>query len=113
MPNIQMVGYSQEAYSSLKLRIDAVMQSMGLGGDAVTTWIPALVETCDGERTPLPYLRVCSTNPEQIGKIINAFKLADIKEDCEGCLLTGFIPAAEMISNPLRKLEQTGDGPEV
>jgi hypothetical protein len=93
MPNIKLYGYSQSAYKELKLRIDKVMRDLGLGDQAVTTWVPALVTSCDGKATPMPYIEVGDTEDERIGLIIIRLKVAGINQDYEHLLLADFTPA--------------------
>lgn len=101
MPNIEIFGYNQVAYEDLKIRIDQAMESIGLSQDAVTTWISAVVTSCDGKRTPMPFIRVNDTKLEEIDQIIVAFKQFGIKEDCETLWLEDFVPASEMIPAPV------------
>ncbi len=97
MPNIMICGYEPHKAGELKGRIQSVMKALGLEEDAVTSIVQMEVESCDGLNTPVPYLRVCSTDEDQIQKIIRALKLAGLKEDLEYLVLTGFIPAKEMV----------------
>ena len=39
MPNIMMIGFNIQAYEEKKRIIDTAMQDLGLGDDAVTTYI--------------------------------------------------------------------------
>lgn len=97
MPNIQMMGMTEEQYAATKELIDKAMLDLRLDHDAVTTWIEnSHVFTCDGNFQTSPFLRVCSTNPEDIPRIIKAFKRAGLNMDCETLILNGFHPAAEM-----------------
>ena len=100
MPNIHVYTDST-TYEELKPKIDQVMQELGLGDDAVTTphWHPA--ESCDGKRTPMPYIVVSSTNEQEITVIIVALKKANLRLDCERLPLpeNGFIPAEKMSSD--------------
>jgi hypothetical protein len=97
MPNIQICGFGAIAADQLKRHIDKVMQEIGLGNDAITSIVEMNAESCDGKRTKMPYLRICSTNAREIKKIIGALKKAKIKEDVEWLVLDGFIPAAKMV----------------
>lgn len=96
VPNINFIGYSVEDYRKYKNRIDAVLQKMELGEDAVTTFLPgSLVESCDGKRTSMPYLKIFNSNPEQTEKIVVNMAVSGLFFDIEKSS-GGFISEAEM-----------------
>jgi hypothetical protein len=98
MPNIQICGVSDpQRVEILKQNIDLAMLRLGLGGDAVTSIIPMAVESCDGKRTPMPYLRVCSTDADEIRRILDVMKRAGLAIDVEWFVLGGFVPASELV----------------
>ena len=108
MPNIMMLGFPPEEYEQKKPIVDAAMQDLGLGSDAVTTWFArydyinrsgCLVTSCDGQRTNMPYIVVRSTSGlVEINSIIAALKARNIGVDCEKQPLPedGFIEAKDM-----------------
>lgn len=93
MPNIQMYGKHPEG---LKERIELIMQKMGLGGDAITTDMASEPESCDGERRPMPFIRICASKVSDIDRIVEEFKSAGLEIDTETLLLNSFIPADKM-----------------
>jgi len=95
MPNIFICGFGERA-EEIKEIVDTIMQRLGLQDEAITSIVEMKTETCDGKRTPAPYLRVCSDNKIEIEIIIRALKRFQIGEDVEHLLLDGFIPAEEM-----------------
>lgn len=79
--------------------IDGALQRIGLGDDAVTTWVESRVFSCDGHNREMPYVRVCSTGGlEEIDRIVQALKESNLGMDCEKFPLPpdGFIPADQM-----------------
>lgn len=94
MPNIMLCGF--QAPERLRSDVVAVLDGLGLGSEAVTSIVPMRVESCDGKRTPSPYLRVCSTDADEVRRIVDALKKAGIGVDVEWLVLNGFIPASEM-----------------
>ena len=52
--------------------------------------------SCDGKMSPMPYIRICSTDEDEIQQIINAFRDAGIRVDIEWLIMDGFISADEM-----------------
>ena len=99
MPNIWIIGYRGVAESRLKSKIDEIMQSLGLGKDAVTTALSVDVDSCDGNYTQMPYVRVTSTSKEEVDLIIRAFKEFNLKEDLEWDVIGGFIPSNKMVAS--------------
>ncbi|MBT7553629.1 hypothetical protein HN670_04120 [bacterium] len=98
MPNIHLY-VDQMTYHKLLPIIEAVMLNLGLQDDAVATWHGAISVpvSCDGNRTPMPYVEVTSTNPEEVERIIAELNDAKVKIDVEiPPTLLRFIPAEEM-----------------
>jgi len=87
---------SGSGWSPLKSRIDRILQELGLGHDAITTIIDCTPESCDGRKKPMPFIRVCCTDADEMEEIIKAFKERKLGVDTEKLLLGGFIPADEM-----------------
>lgn len=107
MPNIHVIGFTRSEYEErLKPLIDRVMQDLGLGSDAITTFWPSTdcqAESCDGARKPMPYIVVRADTLEAVNQIVDALKAADIMVDCEKSVLpeNGFISAKDMRRDPL------------
>ena len=91
MPNIMICGFEPARAEGLKAQIDAFFQSVRIAHDAVTSIVPMQVESCDGHRTPSPYLCVRATNPFEIHRIVEILKV--LNEDIEWEQIGGFIPA--------------------
>lgn len=72
------------------------MQELGLAKDAVTTVICCTPESCDGKKKPMPFIRVCCTDVDEMERIIQAFKEHKLGVDTEKLLISEFIPADEM-----------------
>jgi hypothetical protein len=66
------------------------MEELGLGDEAVTTIVQAEVESCDGQLFSIPFIRICSTDKEQIMRILVALEFAGINEYTEWLVLGGF-----------------------
>ncbi len=117
MPNIEMYGFdgfdrnNQENVKFRENTLRAIIQALkklGLAGDAVVTGIFScssyVKDFSDqrGDRNQVlvkkntPFIRICSTDPEEVQKIIVELKEAKIGIDIEYLVLTGFIPAKEM-----------------
>ncbi len=97
MPNIMMFGFSPEQYRVKKKIIDAVMQKLGLGDDAVTTWIKdSLVISCDGQHKSMPYIRICCTDAGQGDYIRQCLQAANLDLDCEQLPIRRFFEAKTM-----------------
>lgn len=96
MPDVWVCGFTDDVAESLKLKIDAVLQGLELGEDGITSIVSMRAESCDGKRTPKPYIRVCSTARGGALKIIIALKEADIAVDTEWLQLANFFPADKM-----------------
>lgn len=96
MPNIMICGFTPKRAEGLRTSIEIIMRNMSLGDEALTSIVDMEAKSCDGTRTPMPYLRICSTDEDEIQKIINTFKEEGIKVDVEWLVLNGFILANEM-----------------
>jgi len=98
MPNIEIYDDETDSlYENLKGKIDQAIKNIGLENDAITTWHKdAITESCDSRRASMPYIRICSTNKEEIEKIVQALKENKIWIDVETLQLSRFIPANEM-----------------
>ncbi|PLX20945.1 hypothetical protein C0584_04130 [Candidatus Parcubacteria bacterium] len=84
MPNIHLIGFTEEEFSPLKKEIDRIIESMGAEHEVITTFHPnALPESCDGAREKMPYLHIFGTNPVEIEKIIRNFMLRGLFFDIE------------------------------
>ena len=85
MPNIWMIGFEVMEYHRAKALIDQAMQSIDLGGEAVTTYLgESLVTSCDGKKTKMPYLIVSTTGgDEEMRQIVDALRAQDLRVDCE------------------------------
>lgn len=71
MPNFMFIGYTEEQYRDIKTLVDKTMKELNLDGEAVTTFFPgAIVESCDGIRKKMPYVRIFNSNPEQTKTLI-------------------------------------------
>jgi len=95
MPNIFICGYGERA-NDIKDTIDEVMQGIGLQDDAITSIVDMKAESCDGKRTPMPYLRICSTDVVEIFRIFKALEQNGVKEDIEFLVMSGFTPSFDM-----------------
>lgn len=52
MPNIMMFGFEDFDYLEMKKKINRAMEKLGLGADAVTTFVRrSQVQSCDGKCT--------------------------------------------------------------
>ncbi len=105
MPNIEICGYSTEEAATIQSRIESIMQEMGLGEDAVTSIIPMTVTSCDGKRSPKPFLRICSTDMNEINRILLKIAKGDLRADIETLVLTGFVSIADFAN--IEKLLET------
>ncbi len=94
MPNIFICGYGERA-DAMKDTIDRLMREMNLQDDAITSTVDMKAESCDGKKTPRPYLRICSTDGVQIFKIISALKRRKVREEIEWLVMSGFISSAD------------------
>lgn len=97
MPNIMICGYKKDRADKLKQRIDIVMQKMDLAEDAITSIVTMRAESCDGKRTPMPYLQLCGTDRKELLRIIRAFKKNGIRADIEWSQIDGFVAAKDMV----------------
>lgn len=96
MPNIMICGFTMVQADALKVRIDQAVINIGLGGDAITSIVEMRAESCDRNKRPMPYLRVCSTDEGEVILIVEALKKIKIGVDVEWVILGGFIPADKM-----------------
>ena len=96
MPNIMLFGFPQKEANELTLRINRIMQGLGLGDEAVVTNINCTVTSCDDQMTASPYIRICDTGVEEINRIILAFMEAELRVDCEILLLHSFFLKEDM-----------------
>ena len=100
MPNIMMFGFDGTGYRAAKAIIDKVMADLNLQDKAVTTWSQgSLVTSCDGKNRPMPYIRICGTNKEEINAILGHLADAEIGVDCELLPIEYFFPSAHMHSH--------------
>ena len=79
-----------------RIKIERAMKKLGLGEDAITDIVPSIANSCNGAGKSMPYLRVCDTDPERMGRIVQALKEENIGMDVETLLLSGFIEAKDM-----------------
>ncbi len=102
MPNIHVIGFTRSEYEErLKPLVDRVMQALGLGDDAITTFWPSTdcqAESCDGAHKPKPYISVWSYDIDEIRGIIEALRDANIGVDCEPCWLGAHAAINEIIA---------------
>jgi len=103
MPNIEIHGFwfsrnekDLESAARARERIEIEMEKIGLQDDAVVTIVDSICTFCDGKKTRMPFIRICSTEKEEIDRIVSAIKKAKVSLDVETLVLTGFIPADEM-----------------
>ncbi len=97
MPNIMLYGFDKPFNLKRIIgRIETAMQNINLGEEAVITVVSSRVKYCDGRKTPAPFIRVCSTEPEEIKRIIDKLKKIGIGIDIEGQVLNWFVSANEM-----------------
>ncbi|NQV00933.1 MAG: hypothetical protein HQ537_02345 [Parcubacteria group bacterium] len=95
MPNIFICGYKEKA-DAMKNNIDWVINGIDLQDEAITSIAEIRPESCDGKKTPMPYLWIRSTDVAEIHRIINAFKKGKIIEYIEWDVVGGSIPAEKM-----------------
>ncbi|TSD02567.1 MAG: hypothetical protein Athens071416_624 [Parcubacteria group bacterium Athens0714_16] len=91
MPNIEIHGLDFHNANLVKERIDKAMIKNGLKDEAITTTYDVKTESCDGEKTRQPFLRICSSedNGEQIAEMILH---ENVDMDIEIVKLQKFIP---------------------
>lgn len=96
MPNIQICGYPPTRAEELRMTVNFALNrlKLDLDTDGVISIVPLEVRTCSG--LPSPYLRICSTDPDEIWSIIRELQRVRLGEDVEYLVLGGFIPAKEM-----------------
>lgn len=93
VPNIEIRGFTSKDTERLKVRIDRLMQEIGLAGDTITSVIDMRAESCSRTRLSTPYIRICATKQDEIDQILEAFCNARIRVDIEWLVLGGFISA--------------------
>ncbi len=117
MPNVEMYGFDgfdRDNQENVKFREDTLwaiiqaLKKLGLANDAVVTGIFSFSSYVKyfydqrGDQDQVlvkrntPFIRICSTDPEEIQKIIAGLKEAKVGVDIEYLALTGFISAEEM-----------------
>jgi len=97
MPNIEICGFGFENALKLREKIVASLEEISLEKEAVTSIIDnVVVHDCVCNVRCRPYIRICSTDRNEIDQIIAVFKKNKIGVDTEFLKLTGFIPALEM-----------------
>ncbi|MGE5392175.1 MAG: hypothetical protein ACM3NH_00295 [Candidatus Saccharibacteria bacterium] len=94
MPNIELVGYDGGNERILTALVKRAIRELGLQDSAVITGISAVVVDHAGWR--FPYIRICSTDRQEIDRLIAKFKELKIGEDLEYLVITGFIPGKDM-----------------
>lgn len=92
MPNIEIHGLDFQNANLVKERIDKAMIKNGLKDEAITTTYDVKAESCDGEKTRRPFLRICCTT-ENGGFIAERISEENINMDIEILRLESFIPA--------------------
>ena len=93
MPNIEI--HTVDATDRLKSDIDTKMREISLGGEAITTVIGSRPQSCDGNYTHTPFLRVYSTDKSELNKVVKALKELKLDLDIETLMLNSFIPEIE------------------
>jgi hypothetical protein len=96
MPDLELHGYTDAEAERLKKAIDPILQELNLGPYAITNPIPSRSESCDGKRTRAPFIRVYSTDPAEITRILDALENGGVNEDAEWLVLSGFRPKKKM-----------------
>lgn len=117
MPNFMFFGYTYETetakgdlilkpsktFETLSKSIDIAMKDIKLQDEAVKTWIPSLVTTCDGKNTDAPpYIRIFSSEVELIPLILAAFQKHGLEEDIEIRELLFFVEGKDIKSGDWR-----------
>lgn len=77
MPNILVYGFMRgsNGASSLKIKIDRIIQGAGLAGDAITTFIyNSEPVTCDGKHKPAPFLEIRSDDEVSLESVSGALE---------------------------------------
>ena len=96
MPNIMICGFPPKKAEGLREGIELTLRNIQLDNEGLTSIVDMETKSCDGTRSPMPYLRICSTDEDEIERIINALRNAGIKVDIEWLILDGFISADKM-----------------
>lgn len=96
MPNIELHGYGEKA-EDLRQAIDKAMRGIGLQVEAITnTCNYSDPRSCNGKRTPMPFLRIYCSSGDKTTKILEALAKAGICEDTEIIRVEKFLIADEM-----------------
>jgi len=101
MPNIEIRGFLYQEAENLREKIDMAMEKIGLAGEAITSIEMSETKSCDTRNTPQPFLRICSTDKEDIQKIIVALRTAGVCKDVESLILDGFVSKNQMLAQQL------------
>lgn len=83
MPNIEIRGYKEKNAELLKQKIDLCLQKIHLGETGITDMVQSKPESCNGNRTPMPYIRLFSSEIEYVPVILYGFQKSGIHEDVE------------------------------
>lgn len=104
MPNIEIYGKRKLVNAIKKDEIELnylvnkivkAMEKIGKKDDAVITMIEAVVIGCNHGKD-MPFIRVCSTDSQEIKTIVRALKEGKIGIDVETLVLDNFIPVDKM-----------------
>jgi hypothetical protein len=99
MPNIEIHGKIGREKEAL---IRKVLCVLGIWGDnGVITKMNSVVRSCprktaSDEGVLMPFIRVCSTDPAEIEKIVGGLKMAHLGVDTEELVLRKFSSAKDM-----------------
>jgi hypothetical protein len=99
MPNIEIHGKIGNEKEELIRKVLCVLGIWGENG--IINKINSTPESCPegsdmGKRKPMPFIRVCSDNSEEIDKIVTTLKMAHLGVDTEELLLRKFTSAKDM-----------------
>lgn len=83
MLNIGIHGFGNAKLTPLCKKINLCIQAIGLEKSAVKEVFRSSVFSCDGEEKHMPYLRIFSSEPEYILRILAGFQQYGIHEDVE------------------------------
>jgi hypothetical protein len=104
MPNIEIYGKRKLVNAVKKDEIELnylvnkiikAMKKIGKEDDAIIIMVEAMVIGCSHGKD-LPFIRVCSTDSQEIKTIVGALKEEKIGIDIETLILDSFILAREM-----------------
>lgn len=109
MPKVVFIGYPLGVAQGLRTQVNKVVQALGLGDEAITEiTLDHETRSCDGQDRVMPYIQVCSSDPDEIGDIMKGFVKAGIFEDTECLLLDGFTSGTDMRFRTRIPLEDLG-----